>query len=69
MSPAKTYRACGRQLMSPSAGHAYLADMKWNLGREEGDLPVNDPPPAEHPEEKAPIKEPPSREDGEKRRA
>jgi hypothetical protein len=53
--------------------------MEWNLhrpdskvlaGREEGDLPVNDPPPADRPEEKAPIKEPPEREDGrEKRKA
>jgi hypothetical protein len=53
--------------------------MEWNLhrpdskilaGREEGDLPVNDPPPADHPEEQAPIKEPPGREDGsEKRKA
>jgi len=43
--------------------------MKRNLGREEGDLPVNDPPPSEHPEEKAPIKDPPSREDGERPKA
>ena len=47
--------------MSPPAGHVYLPAMKWNPGREEGDLPVDDPPPSEQPEEKAPIKEPPSR--------
>jgi hypothetical protein len=42
--------------------------MYWNFqrtdrrhlgGKEEGDLPVNDPPPPDHPEEQAPIKEPP----------
>jgi hypothetical protein len=43
--------------------------MKLNLGKEEGDLPINDPPPADVPEEKAPIKDPPTREDHEKRKA
>jgi hypothetical protein len=53
--------------------------MEWNLhrpdtpvlaGKEEGDLPVNDPPPAERPEERAPVREPPDREDSrEKRKA
>jgi hypothetical protein len=44
--------------------------MYWNFQRserdgpsskEEGDLPVNDPPPSEQPEEQAPIKEPPKK--------
>lgn len=30
-------------------------------GKEEGDLPVNDPPPSDQPEEQAPIKEPPKK--------
>lgn len=30
-------------------------------GKEEGDLPVNDPPPSEQPEEHEPIKEPPKK--------
>ncbi len=65
--------------MSPAGLRVYAASMEWNLhrpdskvlaGREEGDLPVNDPPPADHPEEQAPIKEPPGPEhDREKRKA
>jgi hypothetical protein len=37
--------------------------------KEEGDLPINDPPPADRPEEQAPIKEPPGRDDRKKREA
>jgi hypothetical protein len=29
--------------------------------KEEGDLPINDPPPSEHPEEREPVKEPPKK--------
>jgi len=41
-----------------------------SMGTEHGELPVNDPPPSGRPEERAPVKDPPSPEkEHEKRKA
>jgi hypothetical protein len=39
------------------------------MGTEQGDLPVNDPPPSERPEERSPVEEPKSPTDGREKRA
>jgi len=38
-------------------------------GTEQGDLPINDPPPSEHPEERSPVNDPQNPDGGHEKKA